>query len=415
MEDVYKVAAVVAVPIIIAGSALHGVALHKRYGCNYILNKTEKELRIYVADIPPAYANGTVGHYKPSVDEMHSYGAIGPLLSKRHDHWNTGWDMMVPWYINQIETSQLRVHDAKHADIVFVPAVLSHGDHIQQRNFISEAASFLPYLEYKPHLIVLSFPLFDKYYNKTLISHKNIVVIAVGQRGGLPTDIVTTAYFSHVHWSRGSEKITRTFNADTIVNIKKLLAVGCFNVRLYDERTVLYEDCNSRDKCTYMNYTSALDAVPVFEAYTSAWYVLHPVGDFLTRSALYDTWMADAIPVLFQPGYFEFLPFNDVLDYDKLVMHIPHREIVGEDRKNAIDLLESSFDEADALKRIKYIHKVKNVFQYMLNPAHELIRWDKRSTLEPQDDTFTFTMKSVLRHICSNSTITSNRRWDVCK
>ncbi len=185
--------------------------------------------------------------------------------------------------------------------------------------------------------------------------------------------------------------------------MKKKFVVGCFNVRLYEERSFLHEDCVDREKCTHFNFTSESDLIPVFEAYMSAWYVLHPVGDFLIRSSLYETWMASAIHAIFHDDYMGYVPFIDMLDYKKLVMHIPHHAIEGEGRENAIDLLERGFSKSRALKQIEYIHKVKNVFRYMLNPAHELIRWNTRTMLDPQDDTFTFTVKIVLRHICNKN------------
>lgn len=67
---------------------------------------------------------------------------------------------------------------------------------------------------------------------------------------------------------------------------------------------------------------------------------------------------------------------------------------------NAIEVLEDQFEEQTALDQLLYIHQVRHVFQFSLNPAHELIRWDQKQTRHSQDDAFTFTMKALMRHLC---------------
>lgn len=71
-----------------------------------------------------------------------------------------------------------------------------------------------------------------------------------------------------------------------------------------------------------------------------------------------------------------------------------------EETENAIDRLDAQFDEQTALDQLSYIHEVLHVFQFSLNPAHELIRWDQQGHRDSRDDAFTFTMKSVMRHSC---------------
>ena len=44
--------------------------------------------------------------------------------------------------------------------------------------------------------------------------------------------------------------------------------------------------------------------------------------------------------------------------------------------------------------------QIRHVFQYSLNPVHELIRFDKRHAIAQEDDAFTFTWKALLRRIC---------------
>ena len=54
-----------------------------------------------------------------------------------------------------------------------------------------------------------------------------------------------------------------------------------------------------------------------------AWYVLQPSGDFIARSAWFDTILAGSIPLVFQREYPIYQPFNDVLDYSMLMETLP--------------------------------------------------------------------------------------------
>ena len=148
------------------------------------------------------------------------------------------------------------------------------------------------------------------------------------------------------------------------------------------------------DLCIHLDYRGPQDAVTCIRGVPrSAWYVLHPRADFIARSAWFDTLLADSIPVVFQPDYIKAVPFADVLDYERLMVVVPEEMIMGQDGHNIITLLSDDFHQEDALKRIEYIHSVRHVFQYMVNPKHELVAWSQRSKLHPEDDAFTFTLK----------------------
>ena len=45
--------------------------------------------------------------------------------------------------------------------------------------------------------------------------------------------------------------------------------------------------------------------------------------------------------------------------------------------------------------------QVNHIFQYSLNPVHELVRFSRVHVIDEGDDAFTFTWKMILRHICS--------------
>ena len=43
--------------------------------------------------------------------------------------------------------------------------------------------------------------------------------------------------------------------------------------------------------------------------------------------------------------------------------------------------------------------QVNHIFQYSLNPKHELIRFDQMDQIDGEDDAFTFTWKAILRRV----------------
>ena len=131
-------------------------------------------------------------------------------------------------------------------------------------------------------------------------------------------------------------------------------------------------------------------------------------GDFLNRGAWYDTLLAGAIPVVFDPAYKPTMPFTDILDYDKLMVQIPLDDVIHEGA-NVIDILHEDFKPEHALERLRYIHEVAHVFQYMLNPVHELIRFDQLGAVAPEDDAFTMTVKSALKNMCQRGMLPAHR------
>ena len=59
--------------------------------------------------------------------------------------------------------------------------------------------------------------------------------------------------------------------------------------------------------------------------------------------------------------------------------------------------------------------QVAHVFQYSLNPVHELIRFDQLWMVDPDDDAFTFTWKAVLRRLCEHGKLKPERCLDAKK
>ena len=174
-----------------------------------------------------------------------------------------------------------------------------------------------------------------------------------------------------------------------------------------------------------------------------------PRGDSILRNAFFDALMFDCIPVMSEEEYARYCPYNDVIDY-----HAFAQVAAGPEEGSTIKHLADAFDERDIMFRLQNIHEVclvgctiqyhaasttrndsvpsetlalsdipstsvafsiknpqcnltkcsvmqmRHVFQYSLNPAHELIRFDRRHIIAREDDAFTFTWKAILRRIC---------------
>ncbi len=368
----------------------------------FLIVSRNKHPSFYISEVPDAYINSCFG--EDNTNRHYGYAALGPLLAPEHDHWDSIWYQVSAWYIDQMRTSFLRTYDIDAADIIFVPATVGCNN-IIQNDFIANASYFLPYLGQKPHVVVLTHA--PSWYSG-MLSHENsanFVFISWGQLNKSDVHVIGSPAFSHVHWSRGSMQMRhegKIFDPNRIKQSKKMLVVGSFVVRDYPDRIAAHKDCLEKPNlCKYVEYNGPQDAVAVYEAYKSAWYALHPRGDFLSRNSWFDTWLADTIPVVFQSEYINSVPFGDMLDYKKLMIYVPEERILGNESENIVSILKETFDEGDALQRTSYIHSVRHVFQYMLNPVHELIRWDQRARLHQDDDAFTFTMKSVLKNVCS--------------
>lgn len=291
---------------------------------------TDRELddtaSFYIAEIPDRYVQGVNGLGLVETNAQYGFVSLGNLLSPGHDHWDTVWHQIDAWYNNQMMVSPLRTWRADEADIIFVPAMLSMKSPEDLDSFVEDAYSFLPYLGSKPHILVLSHAALI--YNRIshFLTHQNsrlFLFLSFVQydetlaKPGNTTDlshVLGCPQFSHVHWSQGAWQLQpegRKFNAADIVSFKSMFSTESFGVRHYEDRFAAFEDCNERsDLCTHLDYNGPQDAVPVYEAYRAAWFVLHPRADFIARSAWFDTLLADSIPVVFQPEYIKAVPFS---------------------------------------------------------------------------------------------------------
>ncbi|KAK9806050.1 hypothetical protein WJX73_008996 [Symbiochloris irregularis] len=355
--------------VIVKGKARLGTVVHK---------KTATALAL--TEVPAKFCQGAssvnASEGKGPIEQPYGFQSLGARISGKHSLWNSNWHSNDLWFADNFRISPLRVFDITEADAVFVPICLGIQDVQTQHEFINNLEQYLPLLHQKPHLVVLNHAATTfLQLQSDLITHNNshlLTMVALNDKHpGLDSShIISSPYFFHVHWSRGAPELRNAaqFDVSATESMKTHFAVESFAVRL-PEREQIYKDCTSRPEyCTHLDFMSKQDHVDVWESMQSAWYNLHPRGDFLNRGLFYDTLLAGCIPVVFTDQYEGTLPFGDLLDYKQLMITIPLNST------NVIDILRAQHTNEGALRRLRYMRKVAHVFQYLVNPVHELIR-----------------------------------------
>lgn len=112
---------------------------------------------------------------------------------------------------------------------------------------------------------------------------------------------------------------------------------------------------------------------------------------------------------MFDEDYPGTLPFADLVDYSNLMELVPLTLLSSNSSRNVIDILTEAFIPDAAVQRLQYIQEIKHIFQYMLNPLHELIRFDQLDQIMFDDDAFTMTMKAALRQLCKQQALPESR------
>ena len=74
-----------------------------------------------------------------------------------------------------------------------------------------------------------------------------------------------------------------------------------------------------------------------------------------------------------------------------------------------IDLLQARFNRTEATAMLAQLHRVQRVMQYMLNPDHDLLRFDQMGQMGADEDAFTFSLKAVMRRLCQQRKLPAKR------
>lgn len=371
-------------------------------------------LRVHVTETPPKDFRLDFPDDFASAKHGLIYEVASPNASLGYLHWAH----IDRWFCSQLADSALHVKEVAHADIIFVS--LAVGLEFQYFDlFIQEAEGFLPLFRTKPHVVILQYPMMVHFQrNASFIEHPNskhftfivldhvqgqdLVFPRSGERHFDASNYVIAPYPAHVHWGyRDSRKLDWT-QAQAAIAQKQRLAFESFVVRSFPDRYACYESCMARpSQCLHHNFTGETDVADLMREQLASWYTVQPMGDYIVRNSLFDTFMWLSIPVMFEEDIIEHLPFNDVLDYAMLLQHVPKARILGEEKENLIDQLERDFDRAEAKGKLGYMYKVHHVFQYAVEPQWRVVSFNKRHVLAEGDDALTFTLKAVLRNICA--------------
>lgn len=313
-------------------------------------------------------------------------------------------------------TSPLRTHNITEADFVFVPFPwhLQTTGEVDCKATLEQAIPSLPMLKVLPHLAVLHHPLkaLQSCYDCPEMQYFTFINHDPFWRGAaqFAPILVTAPLISHVHWHMGSVQYQKKDMHKEILANKTHLLWASFHVRT-ESRQIGHDICVAAGSdCRFFDYNEADQtgsALLTHLGYKSSLFTIMPKGEvdleFVLRSAFYEAVTATSIPVIFDEDYAAYLPFRDIVAYKHVIELVNRTDTTS--LVNDLRVQAASRDHMSA--RLQYIYSVRHVFQYALNPAHELVTFRNRAKLQRLDDAFTFTLKSVLRTWCEQSYVHS--------
>lgn len=415
--------------------------------------------KIFIAPIPDALNTRTLYDY--DIPRFFTqFGAtpngvwsnpIGDYITERDDMelrntYMYGLDVL---FHRQLLQSPLRVHSAEDADLIYIPAYVDLGCRLSQENEADAAAwkkatdlfwgtfeQKFPYARTKPHFIVsgrreaenmaycgVSGTMYGKVEACNFLCHpyaERLLVLTVEVFTGslevmapkpLRNGSITVPWPGHWHMHLGSKYFQTGFDASEH-KARRYLAMESLKVRL-PLRELLYKSCMERsDRCLHYEPRGKISQYNQSEIYSnvkSAWYCIQPPGDGPSRHATMDCLAADTMPVFFDKHLTAVMPFSDIIDYSEFTEYMDPDQL-QQQGANAIDVLQASFGEEQALRKAARLHQVKHLFLYSMNPEHSLIRWDEAYSVHPLDDAFTASIKALLRRSCELNLLPSTGR-----
>jgi hypothetical protein len=424
-----SLSAVLLLPLVPASRDVSSFQLKLRARSQHV-DPEDHHLRVFIAEMPARFQT------EPR-NKMLGYGALGAVLEQPgNEIWDTQWHQLDYWFHMQLYTSPHRTYDAAAADIILVPvAPRIRAFNTTLRMFMKQAPEILPFLGRKPHLLVLNHPIHVYDHGAPGVldmpSARHFTYVAMqaqaveGHEDWHDRDIsniIITPNLMQMHWHRGHSALRSlhhsAFNASATKSRKRLLAAVTGKLRHYAMRYRLHGDCIARPKlCRYVNWTNDAAVGPTVDAMAASWYTFHGQADFALRAALYQALVAGSVPVLTNPEDLHHMPYTDMLNYAAFTVLMDGRDAGGfidpkspTGRANVIDLLQAQHNESSALLMLAEVHRVRRVMQFSLNPDHELLRFGEPMwQLQHGDDAFTFTMKAVMRRLCSQGRISAER------
>lgn len=79
----------------------------------------------------------------------------------------------------------------------------------------------------------------------------------------------------------------------------------------------------------------------------------------------------------------------------------------GKDAVTFVDILQQRYPTTEALlAKLEAVWRVRQVYQYSLQPDHTVVRWGAVHDMHVHDDAFTFSLKALMRQLCAQGVAT---------
>ncbi|KAK9815656.1 hypothetical protein WJX72_007472 [[Myrmecia] bisecta] len=351
-----------------------------------------------------------------SAAELYGFATVGEPFSTEDSLWRSHWADLDKHIISQLHNSPLRVHSAELADVVFVPAVLDINKREAAEELLAQAERLFPLLKQKPHVIALNHPL-TAYHHKwhgwldLPIAKAFTFLVPEGWVYGWDhrfDNYVGMPFLSQVRWSRG--RVHNAFDAQYYNRTKTLLATASFTTDKHEIRPRLQKHCTAApDLCAFVEPAAdeRQTAIRAFDGMKRAWHTMHAKDDYITNAGVFESLTATSLAVAFEADFSRLLPFQDMIDWSKLVCYLPTQYAMPGDA-NLLQTLQEKCDR-NRYEKIEYLHGVRHVFQWSLNPRHELISFSTKRTIHPEDDALTVTFKMLLKNLCARGLLSEKR------
>jgi hypothetical protein len=136
---------------------------------------------------------------------------------------------------------------------------------------------------------------------------------------------------------------------------------------------------------------------------------MQPAGDTYSRRSVYTCLAAGAVPVVFDSHWKWLLPFADVINATDMLLDLSkQRRSLEASSSNIVEVL-GSLSQQRQHDMFGYVARHRHMFQYMLDPVHELLTVDGADVIHCFDDAFTASMKAVMRNACRRGLMPSAR------
>ncbi|GBF88552.1 hypothetical protein Rsub_01267 [Raphidocelis subcapitata] len=219
------------------------------------------------------------------------------------------------------------------------------------------------------------------------------------------------------------------FDAAEVAASKRLLLSMAFKTRM-PLRAVLRRHCLQRPgSCGFVevdtpqvaversgrvqNSTAHLqELVRIAQLTRSAYMCAQPPGDQPLRKAMLDCMLLGALPVVFEPFVLDTFAFSDAVDPRTFAIDLSPDIASGRlnlSTTSLVDYLEAVYPPPRRLEMLSRLHTWLPLFQYSLDPVHELVAFDSLSQRHPLDDAFTSSWKAALRSLCARGQLPAAR------